>query len=117
MMLTNLVANAVLYSHPSGQVSISSSSCRGGSAQVKVSDQGIGIRPDILPRIFDEYYRSKEAAQHNPMCTGLGLAIVKHIAETHNITVCVDSKLNQGTTFTLTFPSPKKLHLPSPPPR
>ncbi|NIA06275.1 MAG: hypothetical protein GWP14_01325 [Actinobacteria bacterium] len=109
MMLANLLANAVQYSHPSGTVTVSSRQLEDGSARVQISDQGIGIRPDALPRIFEEYYRSKEAAQHNPMCTGLGLAIVKHIAQTHNIALRVESELAQGTTFILTFPRPKNI--------
>ena len=108
MMLTNLLANAVQYSHPAGSVTVSSCRLEDGSARLRISDQGIGIRPDALPHIFQEYYRSKEAAQHNPMSTGLGLSIVKHIAQTHNIALRVDSKLGQGTTFILTFPTVNK---------
>jgi len=107
MMLANLLANAVQYSLPAGSVTVSSRRTQDGSARVQISDKGIGIRPDALPHIFQEYYRSKEAAQHNPMSTGLGLAIVKHIVQTHGIVLRVDSELGQGTTFTLTFPQSK----------
>ena len=110
MMLANVLANAVQYSHPAGTVTVSSRRLEDGSARVQITDRGIGIREDALPRIFQEYYRSKEAAQHNPMCTGLGLAIVKHIAQTHHISLTVDSQIGQGTTFTLTFPPVKKTH-------
>jgi len=110
MMLANLLANAVQYSHPAGTVTVSSRRLEDSSAQVQIADRGIGIREDALPRIFEEYYRSKEAAAHNPMCTGLGLAIVKHIAQTHHIALSVDSQLGQGTTFTLTFPPVKNPH-------
>ena len=103
MMLANIVANAVQYSHPAGTVSITCRRLENGSCQVQIIDQGIGIRQDALPNIFEEYYRSKEAAQHNSMCTGLGLAIAKHIALTHKITVRVESELGQGTKFILTF--------------
>ena len=111
MMLTNLLANAVQYSHPAGTVTVSSRQLEDGSARVQISDRGIGIRPDALPLIFDEYYRSKEAARHNPMCTGLGLAIVKQVAQTNRVNLTVDSELGQGTTFTLTFPPVRKSHL------
>lgn len=104
MLLTNVVANAVQYSHPSGSVTVSSRQLDNGTAQVEIADKGIGIREDALPRIFEEYYRSKEAADHNPMCTGLGLSIVKHIAQTHQIAISVDSEVGQGTRFTLIFP-------------
>ncbi len=46
----------------------------------------------------------RERTQHNPMCTGLGLAIVKYIAQTHHISLRVDSQIGQGTTLTLIFP-------------
>ena len=104
MMLANILANAVQYSHLSGTVRILCRPLADGSAQVCISDQGIGIRDDALPHIFQEYYRSKEAAAHNPMCTGLGLSIVKHIARTHNIALRVETDLDQGTRFILTFP-------------
>ena len=112
MMLANILANAVQYSHQAGTVRVLCRSLADGSAQVCVSDQGIGIREDALPNIFQEYYRSKEAAAHNPMCTGLGLSIVKHIANTHRIAVRVESTPNQGTRFILTFPpaSPAQHH-------
>ena len=109
MMLANIIANAVQYSHPSGTVRILCHSLADGFAQVRISDHGIGIREDALPNIFQEYYRSKEAAAHNLMCTGLGLSIVKHIAHTHRIAVRVESSPNQGTSFILTFPAPGKL--------
>ncbi len=108
MLLTNVVANAVQYSHPSGSVMVSSRQLDNGAGQVEITDQGIGIREGALPRIFEKYYRSKEAANHNHMCTGLGLSIVKHIAQTHQIAITVDSQVGQGTQFTFTFaPCPR----------
>ena len=106
------VPNAVQYSRPEGTVSVSCRRLQNGSAQVEIADQGIGIREDALPLIFQEYYRSKEAAEHNPRSTGLGLAIVKHIAQTHRIALRIDSQVGQGTRFTLTFPPcPRPRHL------
>jgi signal transduction histidine kinase len=104
MLFTNLITNAALYSHPGGQVQVRCSAPAGGRAVVVIEDHGIGIPPEKLPRIFEEYYRTTEATQHNRASTGLGLAIVRHIAETHGIRVRVTSAHGAGTTFTLTFP-------------
>ncbi len=113
MMLANILSNAVQYSHPAGTVTVSSVRLDDGSARVQIADEGIGIREDALGRIFEEYYRTKEAVKHNPRSTGLGLAIIKHIASTHQIRLTVDSQLGQGTSFTLTFPPVKTLQLHS----
>jgi two-component system phosphate regulon sensor histidine kinase PhoR len=72
-------------------------------AVVTVEDHGIGIPADKLPLIFDEYYRTDEAAQHNKDSSGLGLAIVRHVARSHGIGVRVQSRPGAGTLFTLTF--------------
>jgi two-component system phosphate regulon sensor histidine kinase PhoR len=110
MMLANILANAVQYSRPAGTVTVSSGQLEDGSARVQIVDNGIGIREDALNRIFEEYYRTKEAAKYNPRSTGLGLAIVKHIIQSHRICLCIDSQLGQGTSFTLTFPLVERTH-------
>jgi len=75
-----------------------------GGPIVRITDHGIGIPEDKLPHIFDEYYRTDEAARHNKNSTGLGLAIVRHIAERHGIDVIVESTPGATTTFELRFP-------------
>jgi len=71
---------------------------------VTIEDEGIGIAPEKLPRIFDVYYRTEEAVRHRPESTGVGLAIVRHVAEIHGIRVRVESAPDVGTRFTLRFP-------------
>ncbi len=71
-----------------------------------VEDDGIGIVPEKLPRIFDDYYRTDEAVRHNRDSTGLGLAIARHVAAMHGIRVRVESAPGAGTRFTLRFPAP-----------
>lgn len=102
MMLNNILANAVAYSHPGGVVRVSCLPCEKGTKLV-IADEGIGIAAHKLPRIFEEYYRTDEAVQHNPESSGLGLAIVRHVANAHNIQVCVHSRMGRGTTFELLF--------------
>ena len=104
MLFGNLIANAVAYSHPRGRVEVRCTCLNGQGPQVTVEDQGIGIAPEKLPRIFEEYYRTDEAARHNKESTGLGLAIVQHVAQSHGIRIRVDSRPGAGTKFALTFP-------------
>ncbi|MBT4818136.1 MAG: HAMP domain-containing histidine kinase, partial [Lentisphaerae bacterium] len=106
MLFINLLTNAVNYSYGGGTVTLS---CRPASCTtgllVAVRDHGIGIHPDKLPRVFDEYYRTDEAVQHCRESTGLGLAIVHHIAQAHGLSVSVTSRLKEGTEFRVEFPN------------
>lgn len=106
MMLANLVSNAVAYSREGGRIWVTCTQNNSGSTVVTIKDEGIGIPERSLPRIFDEYYRSSEAADYNKLSTGLGLAIVKHIAQSHQVAVHVESEEGKGTIFRLAFPSP-----------
>ncbi len=104
MLFSNILSNAVSYSRPGGVVRVACSPGPGGNPVITIADDGIGISSSKLPHIFDEYYRTDEAAQHNKESTGLGLAIVQHIARTHFINVRVKSQPGKGTQFTLGFP-------------
>ncbi|MHC4502563.1 MAG: sensor histidine kinase [Planctomycetota bacterium] len=104
VLLANLLSNAVAYSHEGGTVDVASGRLPDGRPMVTVEDHGIGIPSDELPRIFDEYYRTDEAAQFNEESSGLGLAIVKHVAQTHKVNVRVESIPGKGTKFILHFP-------------
>ncbi|MBL7075858.1 MAG: HAMP domain-containing histidine kinase [Kiritimatiellae bacterium] len=103
-LLGNLLSNAIFYSHDTGTVSIAIAVGEDRTVTVSIADQGIGIREDALPNIFDEYYRTREAAQHNDMSTGLGLAIVKRIADNLEIIIRVHSHVDHGTTFEVVIP-------------
>ena len=103
VLFTNLVANAVSYSSEGGSVEIGASE-RPEDIRVVVADRGIGIRDDALPHIFDEFYRTKEAARFNRMSTGLGLAIVKEIARHFGLRITVISEYGKGTTFEVSLP-------------
>ena len=76
----------------------------GEGAVVVIEDEGIGIEEDKLPKIFDAYYRTDEAVQHNQASTGLGLTIVRHVAQANSINISVESAVNRGTRFTVRVP-------------
>ncbi len=105
MLVDNLLTNAVNYSHDGGVVSIACRRISPQAAYLEVRDRGIGIPADKLPHIFDDYFRTAEAARHNKAATGLGLAIVRQVARAAGITVRVESAVNRGTSFTLTIPT------------
>lgn len=111
---TNLISNAVKYTPQGGQVSISLSEQGGpesdgqaSSRQIvgSVRDSGIGIAPDELPLIFEEFYRTKASKQHTPMGTGLGLTIVKRVLESYEGTISVSSTPGEGSRFSFTLPA------------
>jgi two-component system, OmpR family, phosphate regulon sensor histidine kinase PhoR len=104
MLFSNVISNAILYSHPNAQVTVK---CSAGNPQpmVLVEDHGIGISPEKIEKIFDEYYRTDEAVTHNKNSNGLGLAIVKHVAQIHRLTIRVASEPKVGTKFEILFPS------------
>jgi len=105
MLFVNLLSNAVIYSQRNGQVRISCKPGPNSEPVITITDNGIGIPADKLPRIFEEHYRTKEAVQHNKESSGLGLAIVKHVAGMYGIRIRVESRPGFGTKFELKFPA------------
>jgi len=105
MMVDNVLANAVAYSHDGQKVSVTCQPKSSGGAVVTVEDSGIGIPTTKLPQIFDDYYRTADAVKHNKASTGLGLAIVRQVAMAGMVGVRVESAPQQGTRFTLDFPA------------
>ena len=100
-LLLNLLDNAVKYTPEKGRISATLSR-ENNHALIKISDTGIGMREDELPRIFDRFYRADKS--RSAFGFGLGLSIVKSIVETHKGTIRVESKIGQGTTFTVSLP-------------
>jgi len=98
----NLVANAVSYTPNNGKVTISIVEQK-KKIEVVISDTGIGIEQAEIPRIFERFYRVDKARSRNSGGTGLGLAIVKHLVELHKGNIKVDSKVGEGTSFTITL--------------
>ncbi len=102
-LLGNLVENAVKYTPPQGRVSLAVHSVDHG-VRIVVADTGIGIPPESLPRLFEEFYRAKNAKETGREGTGLGLSLVKHIVDRYHGTVQVESNVGRGTVFTVSLP-------------
>jgi two-component system phosphate regulon sensor histidine kinase PhoR len=101
-VLLNLLHNAIKFTPSGGAVSISADP-NDKVVRVSISDTGVGIADDDLPRVFERFYKADKARSGGG--TGLGLAIAKHIIEAHGGVITVDSVEGKGTTFTFTLPS------------
>ncbi|OGC07995.1 hypothetical protein A2230_06055 [candidate division WOR-1 bacterium RIFOXYA2_FULL_36_21] len=101
--ILNVLDNAVNYSNHGGSVKISCAK-NDGKVVISISDTGIGISKDHIPRLFERFYRVDNARSRDLGGTGLGLAIVKHVMSVHNGEVNVISNEGTGSTFTLIFP-------------
>jgi signal transduction histidine kinase len=97
----NLIDNAVKYTPPGGRVEIEIA-CEGGRALLRVRDNGPGIPPDELPRIWDRLFRGDTSRTERGL--GLGLSLVKAIVEAHGGMVDVTSEPGKGSTFTVSLP-------------
>jgi two-component system phosphate regulon sensor histidine kinase PhoR len=102
-IFNNLITNAINYSPDGGKVEISAKTL-GENLEIKVSDTGIGIAPEELPKIFDKFYRVKSPKTRQIIGTGLGLSIVKGIVESHRGRIDVESELDKGTSFRILLP-------------
>jgi two-component system phosphate regulon sensor histidine kinase PhoR len=102
-LVLNLLENAIKYNRPEGEVTVRLSST-GPGVVLEVSDTGIGIPPESLPRIFERFYRVDKGRARDEGGTGLGLAIVKHVAQAHGGQVDVESRIGKGTTFRVRLP-------------
>ncbi|MBW1721404.1 MAG: response regulator [Deltaproteobacteria bacterium] len=103
-IINNLISNAVNYSPHGGKVEVCARRLR-DQVEITVSDTGIGIAPEELPKIFEKFYRVKHPETRRITGTGLGLSIVKTIVESCNGKIEVDSVPNKGTTFRIFLPA------------
>lgn len=101
-VFTNLLNNAIDYGRDGGSCAVRSYPL-GDRIVVEVIDDGMGISPEHLPRVFERFYRVGKSRARNEGGSGLGLAIVKHIIDAHEQTITAQSSEGKGTTFSFTL--------------
>lgn len=101
-VLINLIGNAIKYGNPDGEVEVRFFDMD-AHILIEISDDGIGIPQEDLPRVFERFYRVDKSRSRDAGGTGLGLSIVKHIIEAHKQTINVRSSENKGSTFSFTL--------------
>ncbi len=101
--LVNLLVNSIKYGKDGGEIQVSVKT-RDSVVIISVTDQGIGIAQEHLPRLFERFYRVDKARSRTLGGTGLGLSIVKHIAQAHHGKVDVQSTVGKGSTFSMILP-------------
>ena len=101
-VLVNLLVNSIRYGKENGETQIRFHDMH-DNILVEVSDDGVGIAEEHLPRLFERFYRTDKGRARDAGGTGLGLSIVKHIIEAHNQTINVRSMVDVGSTFSFTL--------------
>lgn len=104
-VLSNIITNAIKYGKQDGEIIASIYLLEDKKVLVEISDNGIGIAEEHIPRLFERFYRTDDARSREVGGTGLGLAICKHIIEAHGESIQVRSKINVGTTLGFTLPN------------
>jgi len=102
-VLRNLLDNAVKYS-PQGSMVVVKGEEREDEVVISVSDQGVGIAPEHLNRLFDKFFRAESIAGRHVVGSGLGLPIARTIVESHGGRIWAESQLGHGSTFYFTLP-------------
>jgi len=104
-VIWNLLSNAIKFTPPGGRVSVTLRAID-GHAEVRITDNGVGIRPEVLPYVFDRFQQANSSITRRHGGLGLGLAIVKYLVEQHGGSVQADSAgEGEGATFTVLLPA------------
>ncbi|MBQ3920718.1 MAG: cell wall metabolism sensor histidine kinase WalK, partial [Firmicutes bacterium] len=102
-VMLNVLSNSIKYTGEGGRIEVGGG-IDGGNYVIRVSDNGIGIPAESIPRIFDRFYRVDKARSRAMGSTGLGLAITKQIVEEHGGSIRAESVEGEGTTMFISFP-------------
>jgi two-component system phosphate regulon sensor histidine kinase PhoR len=106
-VLSNLLDNAIKYGRPGGRVALGAGASGATEVEVFVQDDGPGLPPEALERVFERFYRVDKARSREQGGTGLGLAIVKHLVQSHGGRVWAKSEPGRGAAFYFTLPTEK----------
>jgi signal transduction histidine kinase len=104
MIIENLISNAIKYSYPSSTVRVNLT-LASGTMTLKVSDKGVGIKPEDIERAFNKFNRIENPLSRQEGGSGLGLFLANQLAKGHGGTIEVEPNGGKGTTFVLTLPS------------
>ncbi|HEY6871555.1 MAG TPA: ATP-binding protein [Geobacteraceae bacterium] len=107
-VLNNLLSNAIKYSPKGGDVIIGARQEADDTVTLWVRDEGIGIAPEILDKVFDRFYQADSGDRRSSRGTGLGLALVREIVNAHGGRIWVESALGKGSTFYVSLPVAKE---------
>jgi two-component system phosphate regulon sensor histidine kinase PhoR len=107
-VVSNLLLNAIKFTPRGGQVDVSLAAAQDG-ARIDVVDSGVGIDASEMPHIFERFYRGSRANEARSSGSGLGLAIVRSIVDMHGGTIVVESRIGQGSRFTVNLPADPRL--------
>lgn len=110
----NLLSNAVRYTPEGGEISLSVQRRPDGGAVVTVSDTGVGVMREHIPRLTERFYRVDGSRSRETGGTGLGLSIVKHVMQRHAGSIEIDSEPGRGSRFMLIFPAARTRLLAGP---
>jgi len=117
-ILYNLLSNAVKFTPAGGQVTLAAHPAEDAFVEIAVTDTGIGIKAEDLPRLFQEFVQLEAAATKRHEGTGLGLALTKRLVELHGGKIWAESKgEGKGTTFRVRVPLDPPARDPRPEPR
>jgi two-component system phosphate regulon sensor histidine kinase PhoR len=102
-VLINLIVNSIKYGKPNGTTIVAVDDYKSNAFLIRVIDNGEGIKPIHLPRLFERFYRADQSRSREQGGSGLGLSIVKHIVEAHHQTVFLKSIFGKGSEFSFTM--------------
>jgi two-component system phosphate regulon sensor histidine kinase PhoR len=103
--VNNLLSNAVRYTPEGGRIDVAWQLLPDGSGELTVSDTGLGIAREHIPRLTERFYRVDGSRSRDTGGTGLGLSIVKHVVQRHGAELDIQSEPGKGSRFRLTFPA------------
>jgi two-component system phosphate regulon sensor histidine kinase PhoR len=102
-VISNLLVNSIKYGHMNGTTEVSVENLIKNKVIVRVTDNGVGIPKQHIPRLFERFYRVDQSGSRNEGGSGLGLSIVKHIIEAHGEKIYVESEVEVGSEFSFTL--------------
>ena len=102
-VISNLLVNSIKYGHSNGTTEVSVENLIKNKVIVRVTDNGVGIPKQHIPRLFERFYRVDQSGSRNEGGSGLGLSIVKHIIEAHGEKIYVESEVEVGSEFSFTL--------------